>query len=328
MAYSMKEVNEVLEQYGVELVKGEGYFYYMPVDGNEDNRGMDIPSVYVNRLNDMTKRQWVDHAADYFANLANNPCATECSVVPAESQTEQETEKMTDTPETTEAAVDHDAVIAAATDAVPAAKAALKAAKADVTEANKNVKLAEKAVKGAGDDAEAKAAAEESLTSWKAAQTARVAAVETAKAAVDAATQALKDAKSAKRAAGKPAPKAKVERNVQNGITHPLPGSKCGDAWAICDELTTDGYIAKMGHAVEVAESRGLSAGNMKCEYNQWRKFHGHPVQGRYISAAKQAEMDAAAAAKAEAAAAKAAAKAEAVEAAKKTLEAAAAKAA
>ena len=48
--------NARLAEHGVELVKGDGYFWF---DGARD-----VPSVYVYRLNELTLKQWVEHVEE------------------------------------------------------------------------------------------------------------------------------------------------------------------------------------------------------------------------------------------------------------------------
>lgn len=47
---TLKKINARLPD-GIELVKGEGYFYVTPVEHNV--------SVYVYRLNDLTEDEWI-----------------------------------------------------------------------------------------------------------------------------------------------------------------------------------------------------------------------------------------------------------------------------
>lgn len=49
MKVSMKNLNEILEPHGLELVKGAGYFYFMELDGCDVVRVPD--SIYVYALN-------------------------------------------------------------------------------------------------------------------------------------------------------------------------------------------------------------------------------------------------------------------------------------
>jgi hypothetical protein len=58
--FTVKSINKVFKEDGlpVELVKGEGYFYYIfnePRDSVYETR-----SVYVYRLSDLTKQHWID----------------------------------------------------------------------------------------------------------------------------------------------------------------------------------------------------------------------------------------------------------------------------
>lgn len=76
--------------------------------------------------------------------------------------------------------------------------------------------------------------------------------------------------------------KAKAARIRQNGVLMPLAGSICGQAWAVFDEVSKKlKRPAKLGEVLPVAEQRGLRPGNVRTEYNQWRKFHDVPPQGR-----------------------------------------------
>jgi hypothetical protein len=59
MATTMRKVNEALAPFGVEVVKGNGYFYF--ADAGEAYVAHKIPSVYDMRLSCMSQEQWVDH---------------------------------------------------------------------------------------------------------------------------------------------------------------------------------------------------------------------------------------------------------------------------
>lgn len=75
---------------------------------------------------------------------------------------------------------------------------------------------------------------------------------------------------------------AKAARVRQNGVLQPLAGSKCGQAWALFDEISrAKGEPATIAEALPHAEERGLNPGNIRAEYGQWRKFYGVPVQPR-----------------------------------------------
>jgi hypothetical protein len=91
----------------------------------------------------------------------------------------------------------------------------------------------------------------------------------------EAAKAAREEAKAAKAA-------QKSERVKQNGILHPIAGSKCGQAWAIFDQVSAAKQApAPISECIELAEKAGLSVGNVRAEYGQWRKFHGIGPVGR-----------------------------------------------
>lgn len=111
------------------------------------------------------------------------------------------------------------------------------------------------------------------------------------------------------------AKKEKVEKPKmpsQNGVTRPRPETLCGRVWAIADEMSAKKQApVAVADLLVVTDAEGLNAGNVRCEYAAWRKFHG--VTGRIMSEKQMAE-------KAEKEAAKEAKKAE-KEAAKKARE-------
>lgn len=192
-----------------------------------------------------------------------------------------------------------------AAEAVSNAEASATKAKADhytATQASKasaeNLKKALAYLQSLPADHEARATAKETVAGWEAelarnkadiathaaAQTAAKEAIKTAKAARTEAKKALdKFGKDAGKAAKPAKPvKEKVERVVQNGVKHPIAGSKCGDAWALFDEVSkTKQAPATVAEAMPLAEQRGLNPGNVRAEYGLWRKFHGVPVQPR-----------------------------------------------
>ena len=55
----IKDVNAHIAQFGVELVRGKGYFYF--ADITDEPIAEKIPSVYTNYLRSMTFRQWYLH---------------------------------------------------------------------------------------------------------------------------------------------------------------------------------------------------------------------------------------------------------------------------
>lgn len=58
----LKHLNKALEPYNVELVKGEGYFYFSDV--GDEYVAHNIPSVYVNSVRSLNMNQWIEHVED------------------------------------------------------------------------------------------------------------------------------------------------------------------------------------------------------------------------------------------------------------------------
>lgn len=56
---TLRKINEKIADLGVEVVKGNGYFYF--ADLGEEFVADDVPSVWSNHLRCMTLEQWVDH---------------------------------------------------------------------------------------------------------------------------------------------------------------------------------------------------------------------------------------------------------------------------
>jgi len=65
---TLKSINKGLAPKGVELVKGEGYFYF--VGSSLDS--LPSTSVMVYRLNQLTKEQWLVQADDYLKQSKEN----------------------------------------------------------------------------------------------------------------------------------------------------------------------------------------------------------------------------------------------------------------
>ena len=55
----IKDVNTHIAKFGVELVRGKGYFYF--ADITDEPVADKIPSVYTFYLRSMTFRQWYEH---------------------------------------------------------------------------------------------------------------------------------------------------------------------------------------------------------------------------------------------------------------------------
>ncbi len=58
---TINRINRDIAAYGVEIVMGNGYFYFVPLPGTPFGAADDIDSVYTPRLSDLTHGQWVDH---------------------------------------------------------------------------------------------------------------------------------------------------------------------------------------------------------------------------------------------------------------------------
>lgn len=158
-------------------------------------------------------------------------------------------------------------------------------------------------------DAEQKAAEKAAQKAQKDAEKAEAKAKKDAeKAAAKAAKEAEKLAKAAEKQAKEEAAKAAKEANKQpeqNGVRRPKVEGKCGQAWALFDELSNArGSACAIADALPVGIARGLNEGNMKTEYALWRRFNG--ITGRVEPLAKLQAQAEAEAAKAAAAAASA----------------------
>lgn len=69
----------------------------------------------------------------------------------------------------------------------------------------------------------------------------------------------------------------KVERERQNGVLRPLPGSKAGKVWDIADKMSKKaGNPAKRSDVLEeAAKDKSLSPAGASADFQTWRKFHG-----------------------------------------------------
>lgn len=63
MTLTIKGLNKSLRKYGVEVVKGNGYFWFADV-GDECLVAHHIPSVYVARLRWIEADDWIAHVRD------------------------------------------------------------------------------------------------------------------------------------------------------------------------------------------------------------------------------------------------------------------------
>ncbi len=146
-------------------------------------------------------------------------------------------------------------------------------------------KAAEKTAK-----AEARAlAAAEKKAAKEAAAAEKKAVKEAAKAAKEAEKQAKLDAKAAAVAAKAAAKAAKEADKMpeQNGVRRPRPGTLCGKAWEIADNISAKlGSPAPISDVLEIAVAEGLNPGNVKAEYARWRKYYG--ITGRIVRAKEE----------------------------------------
>lgn len=58
---TLKSVNKEIKSMGYELVKGRGYFYFMPLG---DHDMLNDESVYIYRIDGYTMEQWVQELKD------------------------------------------------------------------------------------------------------------------------------------------------------------------------------------------------------------------------------------------------------------------------
>jgi hypothetical protein len=56
--FNIKTLNAEIAKHGVELVKGEGYFYFASLDDRCIAQAKDLESIYVCHFNQMTPAQW------------------------------------------------------------------------------------------------------------------------------------------------------------------------------------------------------------------------------------------------------------------------------
>jgi colicin import membrane protein len=138
--------------------------------------------------------------------------------------------------------------------------------------------------------AEAKAKAEAKAAEAKAAKEAKAKAKADEKAAKEAAKAEAKAKKDAEKAA-----KEASKMPEQNGVRRPRPEGKCGQAWAMMDEMSSElGQPVPVGDFVKAAEAAGLNINMARSNYAVWKKFHG--IIGRVAKPVKPEAATAAAA--------------------------------
>lgn len=62
-APTIQKINQQIAEHGVEIVKGNGYFYFAAIRDDAP----EIPSVYTMRLRDLSLEEWVEHVKDAIA---------------------------------------------------------------------------------------------------------------------------------------------------------------------------------------------------------------------------------------------------------------------
>lgn len=62
-APTIQKINQQIADHGVEVVKGNGYFYFAAISDD----AIEIPSVYTMRLRDLSLEEWVEHVSGAFA---------------------------------------------------------------------------------------------------------------------------------------------------------------------------------------------------------------------------------------------------------------------
>lgn len=62
-APTIQKINQQIAEHDVEIVKGNGYFYFAAIIDDAP----EIPSVYTMRLRDLSLEEWVEHVLDVFA---------------------------------------------------------------------------------------------------------------------------------------------------------------------------------------------------------------------------------------------------------------------
>ena len=66
-APTLNKINADLAKYEVELVRGNGYFYFMGLTDAGQYLADYIDSVFTNQLRSMTLEQWISYCSDYVA---------------------------------------------------------------------------------------------------------------------------------------------------------------------------------------------------------------------------------------------------------------------
>lgn len=219
-------------------------------------------------------------------------CAEDSSVV---AQVIEATEKSTTTDGETQMSTKEEAVAAAEAalqnaevvlnetqDNANAVKEDVKGFADGVKDAKAQLKKAKAYASGLADDAEDKEQAAGVVASWETELANRTKQHEDSKAAAKATKDAIAPAKKAvaeaKKAltAAKKMKAPKVAREEQNGVTKPAPGTKTGQVWEICDEMSKE-----LKRPVLLKELRartdadGISYGTANTQYSRWCTFYG-----------------------------------------------------
>jgi hypothetical protein len=67
-AATINKVNAEIAKHDVELVKGNGYFYFADLEGAETYNADHIESVFSNVLRCMTLEEWIEHVEDHLSD--------------------------------------------------------------------------------------------------------------------------------------------------------------------------------------------------------------------------------------------------------------------
>ena len=66
---TITNVNKAIEKHSVEMIKGGGYFYFMPLVETNEILAASIPeidSVYTVFIRDLTLEEWAEHVGGFF----------------------------------------------------------------------------------------------------------------------------------------------------------------------------------------------------------------------------------------------------------------------
>jgi len=67
-APTLNKINADLAKYGVEMVRGNGYFYFAGLDAAGQRVANHIDSVFTEQLRSMSLEEWIRYCAEYIAD--------------------------------------------------------------------------------------------------------------------------------------------------------------------------------------------------------------------------------------------------------------------